>query len=71
MKFETDDYIVEFEDSPELRDKVFEAVLSFYKKHESFCGEVIMQADDPIIEAPEVLSRIADNIIKFKVTCKE
>ena len=71
MKIETDDFIVEFEVTQEVKDKVFEAVLGYYKDYQAFCGESIMQSDDPIIYAPDVFSKIADDILKFRVTCKE
>lgn len=41
--------------------------MEYYLKHEAFVGEVIMQADNPQIEASWYLSEIADNIIEFKV----
>lgn len=55
----------EYIDSPEVRDKVFERVMAYFKKHEAFCGESISQSDEPIIDAPLVMEDIADNIIKF------
>lgn len=58
---------VEYEETQEVKDAVFEAVIGFFKEHEAFNGECIMQSDDPIIYAPELLSEIADNIIEFKV----
>lgn len=71
MRIEVKDYIVEYEDTPEMHKKVFDAVLEYFKKHQAFHGEVIMQCDDPIIDAPNALSNIADDIMKFKVTYKE
>jgi hypothetical protein len=56
---------VSFRDDAEIKEKVFNEVLKFYIKHEAFVGEVIMQSDDCIIDAPEVLSDIADKIIMF------
>ena len=66
-----EDYKVEFDDTPELRDKVFEKVLQFFKDHDSYIGECIMQNDDPIINAPNYFAEIADDIIKFEVNYKE
>jgi hypothetical protein len=71
MQIEVKDYMVEYEDIPEMHKKVFDAVLNYFKKHHAFHGEVIMQCDNTIIDAPNVLSNIADNIMKFKVTYKE
>jgi hypothetical protein len=70
MKFETDDYIVEYDDTPELRDAVFDKVMEYFKKHDAYCGESICQMDDPMIDAPYVMADIVDNIIKFDYDCK-
>ena len=71
MKIETKNYVVTFEDTPEMHKKVFDRVVQFYKDHESFHWECIMQCDNPQIEAPSVLADIADDIIKFEVAYKE
>jgi hypothetical protein len=60
-----DGYTVEFNDSREMRDAVFESIVQFCQKHGSFAGESIMQRDDPQAEAPVLLSDICDDIIKF------
>jgi len=41
-------------------------VMEFFLEHEAFDGETIMQCDGPLIEAPTVLSEIADEL-KFNV----
>lgn len=56
---------VTYNDTPEIRDAVFERVMQYFKEYECFIGEEIHQSDDPIIYAPNVLSDIADDIIKF------
>lgn len=61
-----DGYEIVYEDTKEIRDAVFERMIDFYKKHNCYCGESIQQMDEPIIDAPNVLSDIADDIIKFK-----
>jgi hypothetical protein len=55
-----------YNDTPEIRDKVFERVMKYFKEYECYSGEQIHQSDDPIIYAPYVLSDIADDIIKFQ-----
>ncbi len=70
MKIETKDFTVKFNDDEETKQKVFNNLLEFYAKHEAFSGESICQSDDPQIEAPELLSEIADNIFQFKVDWK-
>ena len=71
MKIEKDDYTIDIDKTPELMEKVFDRVLAFYIEHETFMGEAIQQADEPIMDAPSVLSDIADNIIKFDVKWKD
>lgn len=70
-KLETEDFIVEYKDDQEARDAVFEKVLEFFIEHKSFHGEAIMQSDAPQIYAPELLSDIADDIVKFDVKNKD
>lgn len=61
-----DKLIVKYEDSPEMHKKVFDAVIAFCFKHESFAGEVMCQSDDPSIEAVYHLAHIADDVIEFE-----
>lgn len=65
-----DEMKVTYTDTKEVRDKVFKKLLDYYKRHEAFSGEEIMQADDPQIEAPDLLSNIADELLKFEVEWK-
>lgn len=63
---------VKFDDSPEVVKAVFEKLITdYYCKHQSFKGESIMQSDNPQIEAPVILSEIADDILKFYVEWHE
>ena len=66
MQIETEDYIVEFEDTPELRQKVFQEVLDWYHEMVAFSGEQIMQTDNPQIEAAPFLAKLADEVFRFK-----
>jgi hypothetical protein len=65
------DYTVSYEETDEIKQAVFDAVLAYYKKHEAFSAECILQMDDPIIDAPSALAAIADNIIKFDRKSKD
>lgn len=67
---ETDDFVCEYDDSESVKNAVFDRVMDFFKTHESFSGEQIMQSDGPMIDAPSVLADIADDIIKFSVKSK-
>lgn len=44
---------------------IADAVIDWIKKHEAVAGEVIMQTDSCIIDAPVVLSNIVDDILKL------
>lgn len=66
MKLEFDDFTIEFNQTDELKEAVFERVMQYFKEHESFSGESIVQSDDPTIDAPYVMADIADRICKFK-----
>jgi hypothetical protein len=50
----------------DLKDKVFERVMEYIIKHEAFCGESIHQSDKPILDAPNVMSDIVDNILNIE-----
>jgi hypothetical protein len=45
----------------EKKDKAIEKLTEYFEKHG--IGEMIMQDDDALIEAPEYLADIADNIL--------
>jgi len=69
--FENDEFVVKYVDTDEVRNKVFDTVIAWFTDHEAFCGEVIQQSDNCIIDVPDLLSKIADDVIKFKVNYKE
>ena len=71
MRIETDDFIVRFMSNDATKEKVFNALIEWYKKHEAFSGGSIMQCDGPNIDAPVILGDIADDILKFDVEWKE
>lgn len=68
---ETTEAIVTFNDDEATKQAVFDRVLEYFKKHEAFHGESIHQMDNPIIDAPSVMSDIADDILKFSVQYKD
>lgn len=61
-----DDRIIRYSITEERKNKIIEKLLDYYFKY-GLHGEVIIQRDNAIIHAPECLSDIADEIIKFKV----
>lgn len=68
MEIKTEDYTVEYSDSEETKQKVFDTVINFFKEHKSFCGECIAQSDAPQIASTEFLCTLADDVICFKQT---
>ena len=62
-----DDYRIEFNETNKLKEAVYKKILKWYFKHRKFCGDGIMQSDDTTIDAPELLSDIADDLFKFKI----
>lgn len=71
MKQEFKDFILEFDESPELKERVYTKVLNFFIAMESFSGESIMQSDHPQLEAAPFLADLADDDFKFDVIWKE
>lgn len=59
---------VTYKDDQATKDAVFEKLLAWFFKHQAFSGESIMQTDAPQIEAPVLLSDIAEDIIQFDDT---
>lgn len=62
---ETSDGTVTYKDDQNTRDIVFEKVLAFFLRLECFNGECCVQNDDPQLEAPELLAKLADDVFQF------
>ena len=41
-KIKYEECTVKFDDSEDIKNKVFEHIMNYYKEHEAFCGESIM-----------------------------
>ena len=48
----------------ENKDKIIKILLKYYEEH-SYIEEAIQQDDDALLEAPNILSYICDNLISF------
>lgn len=59
-----------FDSSESTKEAVFQRVVDFLKKHNAYSGESIMQSDDPVCEAPVLLSEIADDLLGFEIHYK-
>lgn len=66
MKIYDGDVTVTYIDTPEVRDKVFERVLQYVKENNASSGETIHQSDNCIINAPDTLSDIVDDILEME-----
>lgn len=71
VQFQDSYIIVRYEDSDFVKEQVFNAVVEWCKKHSEYSGEGICQRDTTIIEAPDLIATIVDDIIKFDVEWKE
>ena len=58
------DHPVYYDDSQANKDAVFERLLEFFVEHKSFFPEHLLQNDDAITDAPNVLAELLE-IIKF------
>ena len=65
-KILNEEYEVNYKSDTETKEKLFQACLKFFIKHETFNGESICQSDGPIIDAPNFLSNLADEIFRFE-----
>jgi hypothetical protein len=66
-----DDLTIQYDDSPEAKERIYSLCLAFFKEHEVFRGESIQQSDGPIIDAPNFLSKLAEEGFKFETTWRE
>lgn len=55
---------IHFNWTDEKKEAVIKALEKWIIKHRAVAGEVIMQNDDCLIEAPDLISDIVDDIIK-------
>ena len=51
----------------DVEKEVFKRVIEFFKEHECFSGECMHQCDGPQLAAPEFLSDLLDDVLKFEV----
>lgn len=70
-QFEDEDVIVTYDASPEAKERVFQIALKAFKKLEHYHGESICQSDNTYVEAPGILTDIAEKGFKFKTKWKE
>lgn len=49
----------------EDKDKIVQKILDWMVKYKICCGESVQQTDDGIIESPNLVSDIIDNVLKL------
>lgn len=67
---ENEEYDLSFEFGKETEQLLYDKLLAFFLKHQSFTGECIGQSDGPQMAATELICEIADEIFKFDVEWK-
>lgn len=70
MRIETSDLLLFCDNSDETKQKLFHKIVDFFVERELFNGESITQSDVVSIDAPQLLSEIAEDILKFDVKFK-
>jgi hypothetical protein len=66
-----DGVTVSFLDSDKLRQAIADRVYAYFADNEVWSGEQIQQSDEPTINAPILLSDIADDVMDFSVQYDE
>lgn len=61
-----EDCTISFDDTRNKRDDVWEKIIEFVTKYKCFCGESVMQNDNPQIYSPELVAEIVE-LIDFTV----
>jgi len=69
--FEDDEIVVRYNDTPELRQKVFDMILGWFKDQGLFTGESVMQCDAVFESGPDLLADMADDVFGFDIEDKE
>lgn len=67
--FETEDATVRYQDTPELREKIFKEFLEFCIKHRVFSSEAIPQSDSVLLALPDFMCSLMD-AAEFRVVWK-
>jgi hypothetical protein len=60
------DLKVKVDITDEKKDKIIERILQYCKENNCINGETLHQSDNCLLDAPNVLSDIIDNIISFE-----
>ena len=58
------DAVVTYSASPETHMKVMDKIVEYFSRNDVTCPEAVMQNDDANLEAPELLSDIAEMLIE-------
>jgi len=58
--------VIVYENTPKQQEEVVKRIIDWCKKYNVSSGEDLMQSDDPIIEAPVLISEIIDDVLNFQ-----
>jgi hypothetical protein len=51
-----------------MKDQVFERVVRFYKEHDTWTGDSVVQTDEANLDADDTLAEIVDEILRPQIT---
>lgn len=71
ITYVTTEYTLSYDDSQDAKDKLFNTMFEWFKKHEMFSGESLAQSDETYIYAPELLGTVAEECFKFNMVERE
>ena len=66
MKCYDGDVTVEYNDSEQTKEKLFNTMLEFFKEHDCYCSESYMQCDAPQIAVDEMMEEIIEEVFAFE-----
>lgn len=65
FKIYNGDTTISYQTSAEINQQVVDKIIAWCKKYNQGCGESLHQSDDGNIYAPDLVSDIIDNVLKF------
>jgi len=54
--------VVQYRDDEDTRRVIFQMTLDWFFKHRAFCGDSVMQMDEPQLDAPVLLADVAERL---------
>lgn len=60
-----------YNEDPSVKDAVFEKIIVWFIEHHVSLGESLLQNDYCIMEAPELLAELLDDVIEFDIVFED